>query len=116
MRVQQKDLLGVFGAYGASSLLLFICLFICAGRATINPLAMSPSPCCRSWCAERNLGQLLCLLSGVKRTSGGGASMSAFDPKQTLATSDFHRSKPLQTSTGLRHCTSIIEDRAPCSV
>ena len=33
-----------------------------------------------------NLGHLLCLLSGVKRTSRGLGSMSAFDPKRTLAT------------------------------
>ena len=38
---------------------------------------------CRSW-ARRNLGQLLCLLSGVKRTSSRGAPMSAFDPKRTF--------------------------------
>ena len=33
----------------------------------------------------RNLGQFLCLLLGVKRTSRGHPSMSAFDPKRTLA-------------------------------
>ena len=38
---------------------------------------------CRCWCAERNLGQLLCLLSGVKRTFPKLTSMSAFDPKRT---------------------------------
>src|SRR6516162_3208407 len=81
MRVQQKDLLGV--VWGLLSFIaLIIYLFICAGRATIHPLAMSPSPCCRSWCAERNLGQLLCLLSGVK--SRKPPRMSASDPKRTF--------------------------------
>ena len=54
------------GVWGLRSFIALIIYLRWQSDHTSAP--MSPSPCYRSWCAERNLGQLLCLLSGVKRT------------------------------------------------
>src|SRR5262249_8914299 len=62
---------------------LHSCLDYTAGKSGLAPNASSAARCPLLAQSKHFANEFQCLLLGVKRTSGGRTSMSAYDPKRT---------------------------------